>query len=487
MKFKQYISERSDPAPHIKLKSKLPKIGGKPLTPTKFFELFQSLGLSGRIKDFKSLKTVSKSQYAADLYLIEDWSAFEENIELQEQALSLAINTQSFINGKPQAIINKSIDKFYDLMASYEGIEVIKTNTADSVLILNASINELFKALKSDMKMSYDKNGLITLGSIKFYQISLKESSDGARLGRLTTYFKDKYGQNESILDEGILDHIKSLGTITVQFFNKIKDRLSSYRSLLYNTFAKSTTNLNKMLKRDKLAQDTLKLLDELEINESNAGGRLLENVHQIQKDIDNAIKRVKAFDKSNVVAVKAITGVNAVNKDQMALYNTLKKRYSGASLDRKTQADLIEIRSSLHLLLANKITLEYMEAALSKINGSAEQASKDIAEMITLTLKGSTQYPVVIVYGNGTFKVVDKIKQAKTEAIPSIIIDVHPSANKLYYVTYVYTLTELASNINKSTYARIQFTTSAGYRSVAFKVEGNGFVSYEKVLKALK
>ena len=477
----------SNSAPHIKLKSKLPKIGGKPLTPTKFFELFQSLGLSGRIKDFESLKAVSKSQYAADLHLIEDWSVFEENIELQEQALRLAINTQSFVSGKPQAIINKSIDKFYELMAAYEGIEVIKTNTADSVLILNASIDELFKALRSDMKMSYDKNGLITIGSINFYQISLKKSTDGARLGRLTTYFKDKYGQNE-LLNEGILDRIKSLGTIIMQLFNKTKNKLSSCRGPLYNPFTKSITNLNKMLKRDKLVQDTLKLLDKLEVSESkNTEGRLLENVHQIQKDIDDTIERLRMFDKSNVVTVKALTGVKKVNKDQMALYNTLKKRYTGASLDRRSQAELIEIRSSIHLLLANKITLEYMEAALLKINGSAEQASKDIAEMMTLTLKGSTQYPVVIVYGNGTFKVIDKVKQTKTEAIPSIIIDVHPSANNLYYVTYMYMLTELASDIDKSIYAKIQFTTSAGYRSVAFKVEGNAFTTYEKVLKALK
>ena len=142
--------------------------------------------------------------------------------------------------GSPH-IIHGKIDDYYKAEENNPLVQVdgVKNNTADMILC-DKPASDLIKAIGKPEKVEFDDMGLCTTNSgIKFYQVSLKKSQDGAQLGKATNLIVQKFklpdyidiykqvvGENYhpshiQYLDEGLGDFIK-------KSWGKLKDVASS-------------------------------------------------------------------------------------------------------------------------------------------------------------------------------------------------------------------------------------------------------------------
>jgi len=402
----------------------------KGVNPTNFLETFATLGVMG-IKTFEEALSYNNEELQIDLKKFSNTD--KETIDEAEKLLKGG-NKSPF--KKPDSFIHKNIKDYYRALEKYENIKkAVKDNTSDVVFIYGGSPKDLFNNLKSNIPNQFDKEtGLITLGNISFFQVSLKKGADKARLGRITTLIRQTYDINE-----GLLDRIKNVGTLGFKAFSFIKSKVQKFLTILTETFATKKLEL-------ELEKFTKKYLKKHKF--------LVENneTENIVNSINNSfaeISRVKGI-KTKII-----------------------------------QTDLKECKtkSETNLLICNDISLSYLNKILLDISKS--DAPKYIAKTIELMRKGETNLPVVMMYGDGSTDVLVSVDAVVPSGgqIPTVILSITPAKSASYYVISLYYLVGIDANPELSKYILIQFNNAGGASKIAWKVEGNSV----KTLKQIK
>jgi len=416
-----------------KAKRSLPKR----MTSTVFLELFASLGAFGI--DMSTFNSKSKDpELSPGFKLFDNFDWMSPTV--QKEAIGIASSTNKFIKQegiKSPFVIWKSINEFYSILAKLEGVDYIKDNTADIVIIENANKSSLFGALNSKEPISYDKiSGRITVGKISFYMVSLKKAEEGARMGRVTKLFQDLFMERNQYIEEGLLDSIRSIGTASIKFFLKLKK--SFYKFVNYLT---AYFDPKKLEARGKH-------FSKYYMNES-----LLEN--SLRTEVNQRMQKLMSYNSQDI------------------------------HIQIETAEKEPKESSRINLLKANAVTGRIMEEMLNRVK--AKDASVMIAEIIELMKKGSTKLPIVIVYGDGKSIVVDKIKPVVVTRVPTILFNALQGKNSEYLVTYLYFVAEPAEDINDIKYIQIQMTNSGGGKTFSYKVEGAKTETFRSIRKKFK
>lgn len=449
---------------------------------TSFLETFALMSLLGVRKLNDALNYGKQGDMLFDPKIFKDVNDYTK-----AEILDILTSTESL--GKPTGFIHAGIDDFYKALANYEkGIQQIKANTSDIVLIFSGhSKGQIISALNSKYAYKPDSsnNGMITLSNdkdiVKFKQVSLKASKEGARWGRITTLMKQLTNMNESSeleealsdydypwlpdeirLDEGFrgfIDKAINLGSMTIKKFNQIRKSVFEFLAKLKTMFKAS--NFKK-----ELESDTKRYLKRnKDINAIMLGGinenRLEDTTKKILKNIDSKIDRLSDL-------------VNSGSSELIKLH--VKK-----SSNLKITDDL----KYFNLLACNEISLECLTRLVPIINSSG--APEHVSQIVDLMRRGSTGLPVVVVYSDGTKPEVlgDVDPVTPKDSLESVIITIHPSGDT-HYVINIYYLIEITPDVNKSRFVKVQMTNSQGASAISWKVDGLAPQTYEHIMKSV-
>lgn len=203
------------------------------ITSTMFLETFSILGILG-IKTFEEAIKFNHD----DLQF--DPSAFAGVNEFTKSEINSILENATI--EKPHSIIHNSINDYYDALSEFEErnfcIKHLKNNTSDVVLIYSKHTKEdLLRTLRKSTEIKYDLNGMITLDSIRFKQVSLKLSKSGARLGRITSVIKNLTNMNSA------WNSCDSVNTSFNKTTNRISNKINKLRDII-NT----KTNSKKLI-----------------------------------------------------------------------------------------------------------------------------------------------------------------------------------------------------------------------------------------------
>lgn len=201
---------------HYKAKSDKRQLPLK-ITSTMFLETFSILGILG-IKTFEEAIKFDYDdlQFNPSVFAgVNQFTKSEINSILENATIE-----------KPHSIIHNSINDYYAALSEFEernfSIKQLKNNTSDVVLIYSKhSKEDLLRALQKSTEIKYDLDGMITLDSIRFKQVSLKLSKGGARLGRITSVVKNLTNMN-SEWNLGDSNNCTSFNKTTNRITNKI-------------------------------------------------------------------------------------------------------------------------------------------------------------------------------------------------------------------------------------------------------------------------
>lgn len=220
---------------HYKAKSDKRQLPLK-ITSTMFLETFSILGILG-VKTFEEAIKFNHDdlQFNPSVFAeVNQFTKSEINSILENAALE-----------KPHSIIHNSINDYYDALSEFEernfSVKHLKNNTSDVVLIYsNHTKEDLLRALQKSTEIKYvssDLDGMITLDSIRFKQVSLKLSKSGARLGRITSVIKNLTNMNS----EWNIDDTNNTP------FNKTTNRISNKINKLRD-IVNTKTNSKKLI-----------------------------------------------------------------------------------------------------------------------------------------------------------------------------------------------------------------------------------------------
>ena len=215
---------------------------------------------------------------------------------------------KKIVGSKPK-FIHSRINDYYKAEKNALGeIRGAKANTADCI-ISNKDVDDILKAMtkgsiKPDKALQY-----ITLGKdVKIIQVSLKKSSKGAQLGKITTFLKTNldYGDDtesavkaitEEFLGEGIWDRVKEFAS---DVWTKLKDAISSVVNAIKNKYL-------KIFKGDPNPQHVKDFFSDIGISESM----------EINEGVINAPTQ-KVID---TISKNPSLAINSVNKQLKKLY----------------------------------------------------------------------------------------------------------------------------------------------------------------------
>ena len=228
---------------HYKAKSDKRQLPVK-ITSTMFLETFSILGILG-IKTFEEAIKFNYDdlQFNPSVFAgVNQFTKSEINSILENATIE-----------KPHSIIHNSINDYYAALTEFEernfSIKHLKNNTSDVVLIYSKHTKEdLLSALRKSTEIKYDLDGMITLDSIRFKQVSLKLSKGGARLGRITSVIKNLTNMN-SVWNLGDSDNTSFSKTV-----NRITNKINKLRDII-NTKTNSKKLISLYVKEAELKE----------------------------------------------------------------------------------------------------------------------------------------------------------------------------------------------------------------------------------------
>ena len=217
---------------HYKAKSDKRQLPLK-ITSTMFLETFSILGILG----VRTFEEVIKFNYD-DLQF--NPNIFEGVNEFTKSEINSILENATI--DKPYSIIHNSIDDYYSALTEFEernfSIKHLKNNTSDVVLIYSKHTKEdLLNALQKSAEIKYDLDGMITLDTIRFKQVSLKLSKGGARLGRITSVIKNLTNMSS----EWNIDTLNC--TSFSKSVNRINNKINKLKDIVY-----TKTNSKKLI-----------------------------------------------------------------------------------------------------------------------------------------------------------------------------------------------------------------------------------------------
>ena len=342
----------------------------------------------------------------------------------------LAKGMQNFINDEAKTkigtdfyIIHGSIKEYYTAEEKNQTVtENSKDNTADMILA-NISSDKVITAM-AEQPIEYDDKDYYCHTadkSIKFYQISLKKSMDGAQLGKLTSAVKALYkvGQSsttlwKSIVGSYMVNHGYEISQLDEGWFSdKLSQGLTAIKSFATKWYKKIVGLFNKIKELGKALlsgydknlpsgrpNNFQKSLITSIFNESknlSHGEFLTEAKAQTEKSINDYLR--------NATSAEAIKLLNHVNgqlktiedyfKGKNHLVNKSVKGKVATSQYNKSWTD-----NDMYKLYANASALEAFIAIYEFKKGDVTSLKSQMVNLEREIYFGKTQLPVFKVYG---------------------------------------------------------------------------------------
>jgi hypothetical protein len=342
----------------------------------------------------------------------------------------LAKGMQNFINDEAKTkigtdfyIIHGSIKEYYTAEEKNQTVtENSKDNTADMILA-NISSDKVITAM-AEQPIEYDDKDYYCHTadkSIKFYQISLKKSMDGAQLGKLTSAVKALYkvGQSsttlwKSIVGSYMVNHGYEISQLDEGWFSdKLSQGLTAIKSFATKWYKKIVGLFNKIKELGKALlsgydknlpsgrpnnfQKSLITSIFSESKNLSHGEFLTEAKAQTEKTINDYLR--------NATSAEAIKLLNHVNgqlktiedyfKGKNHLVNKSVKGKVATSQYNKSWTD-----NDMYKLYANASALEAFIAIYEFKKGDVTSLKSQMVNLEREIYFGKTQLPVFKVYG---------------------------------------------------------------------------------------
>jgi hypothetical protein len=286
---------------------------------------------------------------------------------------------------------NKSMTEFRKLTSSKDGES--KTSTVDMV-ISNVPADKLLSLLKTE-STAVGEDGVIQVGGSKFFQISLKATSN-AQLGAVKKFIMANYkamnkddaatelvkeSLNESII-KSLSDKLK-LGAEKIKALgSKIYKSVSSFVEKSIKWFKGIIKNIETQANKNK-TKYAIELFS-----------GLLTEAEQSYKDIVSNYEALSQ-DEKIVVCNKAIKRINVVLKS----IETKLGNISNCGAGIEYISSIIDVApNTFNSLVGNYAIAKTLESMVSELNEPGKMM-KGIADLLSEALIGSSKFPIWIVY----------------------------------------------------------------------------------------
>jgi hypothetical protein len=136
--------------------------------------------------------------------------------------------------GPKLQIIHDGIKQYYDSIPPEFVYDDLKSNTADMVIISKGKIEDVLNSL-STKEVQVGADNSIHAGNTSFKQVSLKKAKGGARIGKLSAFINQRYGQQamspRKLAREGARDKLKGALSSVASF---IKSKVASLKKMAF-------------------------------------------------------------------------------------------------------------------------------------------------------------------------------------------------------------------------------------------------------------
>lgn len=340
-----------------------------------------------------------------------------ENFQIMDwiQILSLMLGTSLFskkVSKFSETHIihdNKSMTEFRKLTSNRTSES--KTSTVDMV-ISNVPGDRLLELLKNEHP-KVNEDGSVEVGSAKFYQISLKATSN-AQLGAVKKFIMANYKamSKEDAAKEVVAESLNESIIKTLSDKMKISaEKIKALGSKIFKSVVSLVSNSIKWFKEIIKSIESQANKNKLKYaNELFSG--LLTEAEQSYAEIQAAYEAMDD-DKKIAVCNKAIKRVNAVLKNVEAKLGNIKNCGAGVEYI----SSIIDVApNTFNSLVGNYAIAKTLESMVSELNEPGKMM-KGIADLLAEALIGSSKFPIWIVYGADEELFVEAPKMIKEKS----------------------------------------------------------------------
>tara|TARA_Y100000310_G_C20633562_1_gene789970 strand:- start:38 stop:1861 length:1824 start_codon:yes stop_codon:yes gene_type:complete len=308
---------------------------------------------------------------------------------------------KAIIPFKTVHLIHGRIGQYYGAERENQSVEGNKDNTAD-VIVSDSSAEKTIEAMGSKKAKYSKKNGQVTVGDVKLFQVSLKKSITGAQLGKITKNVLDRYGISSDILyntviesndiDEGFMSWIKDVGKKVLDVFQQLYSKLKQKFLKVTNTLL-SASSWQKQANKDEKEFAALGIEGLAECFEVSNNEMVLNESMLVEKknDISKNLKAMKPANKKKLLG--------KVNKR----LGKLKKTFKPDSLVFKQDGDLKKFPSKaddIFKLFSNYVSMQVVDDVMGGGDYNDEKLVKEIIDLQREMYFGRTELPLWKVYG---------------------------------------------------------------------------------------
>ena len=296
-------------------------------------------------------------------------------------------------------IIHGSIGKYYGAERENQSVEGNKDNTADAI-VSDSSAEDTIAAMGSNKAKYSKKNGLVTVGDVKLFQVSLKKSVDGAQLGKITKNILDRYGISADVLyntiiesnniNEGFMSWIKGIGKKVLNVFQELYSKMKKKFLKVTNTLL-STSSWEKQAKKDEREWEELTQIEGLAEYCISSDDKMI---------LTEAAKEKIGAKLKNITPKKKKKVLDSVNKRLGKLGSIFKKGESlVARIDTKIKK-LPKTPDGIYKLFSNYVSMQVMIDVMGGGDYNDKQLVREIIDLQREMYFGRTELPLWKVYG---------------------------------------------------------------------------------------
>jgi len=506
---------------------------------TAFIEFFQASGffVSSALTEKNFVSVLKGLKVNGDFELLSnDWNGFVVAMSKEKATMK---NVIELVNGSyyfkkdvgvtNPHVVHKEIKAYYQAMLSFEkDIDFTKDNTADIVVIENGKkLSDLKSALEiKGQTLSIDekvgKLATTKKPKVSWYQVSLKETESGARLGRLTTIFKNLYLEPDDkeagnlavatgesydkslnnfveLFNEGWFDNVK---VFAKKVIDAVKEKVLALKKIVsgwFNYFFKQQKLSNWKSETKSVLGDIQKIIDNNKVEtkeefEKRTGKNYVDRIAKYKRALGESFLTEKAGVEDQIDALfknkKSLKEFTKLVQSRLDVVEKAAKKNSGVHPEivrikgsGTTKAKIA--RDTIKMNLGNSLSFAILETMIKKF------PSKNIMQYVSAIkddmMMGSTNYPVVKLYGSekkANYSILTRTvtkEKINTKQIKPLIVSID-GKNGQYYVINVYMISKADPEPEKCLFNLLQFTNAGG--GFAYKIEGNKTVDYTYLQK---
>lgn len=374
-----------------------------------------------------------------------------DNFQIMDwiQILSLMLGTSLFskkISKFSETYIihdNKSMTEFRKLTSDKTSDS--KTSTVDMV-ISDVPGDKLLELLKKETP-SVNEDGSVKIGAAKFYQISLKATSN-AQLGAVKKFIMANYKtlSKEDAAKELVKESLNE--SIIKTLSDKMKigaEKIKSLGSKIFKSVVTLVSNSIKWFKGIIKAIESQANNNKTKYAKELFSGLLIE-AEQSYEDI-RATYEAMSQDEKIAVCNKAIKRVNSVLKSVESKLGKIKNCGAGVEYI----SSVIDVApNTFNSLVGNYAIAKTLESMVSELNEPGKMM-KGISDLLAEALIGSSKFPIWIVYGadNELFVESPKLIKEKSEFTREKIASFEKNLTESTILFY-FRARENSSSVNK-------------------------------------